>query len=104
MALLRREGVGSGPLGGWWVVRGPAAMGQVRSLRQRVADLEAAAAEAALTPAPPPPPVDEAALLAVLGDQAAHILRTAHEAADAAVTRAEEKAGDLVGAADAEAN
>src|SRR5206468_10996056 len=54
--------------------------------------------------AAPAPVLDESALLDALGQQAAHVLRTAHEAADTVVQRAEGAARDTVTAAETEAN
>src|SRR3954447_7495078 len=82
---------------------------QSQALRARLDRLQARVtaveAEAARTPPPTAAALpDEATLLGALGDQAAHILRTAHEGADAITKRAEDVARETVTVAEAEAN
>src|SRR3954447_6317132 len=83
---------------------------QSQALRARLDRLQARVmaveAEAARTPPPAADAAlpDEATLLGALGDQAAHILRTAHEGADAITKRAEDVARETVTVAEAEAN
>src|SRR3954453_4761520 len=80
---------------------------QSQAMRVRIERLQARATaleQASPPPVPEPPPPDEAALLGALGEQAAHILRTAHEGADAITKRAEEVAHETVTVAEAEAN
>ena len=78
-----------------------------RGLRGRLAQMQAdarAGRQSAAAADAGPGVVDESLLLDALGEQAAHILRTAHEAADAVARRAEDEARQRAEVAERDAN